>query len=253
MFGVIEREDINGIAVITLAHGKVSALDTEFCTTLAAALGEVSSSSARAMVLTGTGSAFSAGVDLFRVMNGGAAYLSQFLPAMDAFFRTLLTFPKPAVAAVNGHAIAGGCIIAAGCDYRVMSEGKVRIGVPELLVGVPFPVLPFEMVRARVTPSMFHQLVLSGKTMTAAEALVSGLVDEVAPADVLMTRAIHTAEELARIPPISYALTKRAFAEPVLERVSRAAVLNEEAVAAWASPAVQERMRAYVEQTVGKK
>ena len=75
---------------------------------------------------------------------------------MEAFFQTLLTFPKPAVAAVNGHAIAGGCIIAAACDHRVMADGTGRIGVPELMVGVPFPSLPLEIVGSRVPASVFR-------------------------------------------------------------------------------------------------
>jgi enoyl-CoA hydratase len=206
-----------------------------------------------ALVITGTGSAFSAGVDLFRVLDGGAEYLQRFLPAMASLFRALLTFPKPAIAAVNGHAIAGGCIVAATCDARLMADGKGRIGIPELLVGVPFPALPFEIVRARVSPAHFRDLVLSGKTVTAHDALAFGLVDEVVAPDVLMSRALQVANQLARIPAISFSLTKRAFTEPVLERVEAATRLNDAVVEAWANPAVQQRIRDYLEQTVGKK
>jgi enoyl-CoA hydratase len=250
---VITREDSGSIAVVRLAHGKVSALDVDLCHALVRELEGIAASDARALIITGTGSAFSAGVDLFRVLDGGAEYLKQFLPAMEALFRTLLTFPKPAIAAINGHAIAGGCILAAACDYRVMAEGSARIGVPELAVGVPFPTLPFEIVRARVSPGPFRDLVFTGRTVQPSEAVFVGLVDEIAPADVLMTRAQHAAERLADIPPITFALTKRTFTEPILERVGRAASLNADVVAAWESPAVQARMRAYVEKTVGKK
>jgi enoyl-CoA hydratase len=187
------------------------------------------------------------------VLNGGAEYLKQFLPAMEGFFRTLLTFPKPAIAAVNGHAIAGGCIIAAACDYRIMAEGSARIGVSELAVGVPFPTLPFEIVRARVVPQQFRDLVLTGRTVQPQEALALGFVDEVAPFDVLMARAQHAAERLAEIPAIAFALTKRTFTDPLLERVRGAASLNADVLEAWESPAVQARMRAYVEKTVGRK
>lgn len=239
--------------MVRLAHGKVSALDVDLCHALVRELEAIAASDARALILTGTGSAFSAGVDLFRVLDGGAEYLKRFLPAMEAFFRTLLTFSKPAIAAINGHAIAGGCIIAAACDYRVMAEGSARIGVPELAVGVPFPTLPFEIVRARVSPGPFRDLVFTGRTVPPGEAVAVGLVDEIAPIDVLITRAQHAAERLADIPPMTFALTKRTFTEPILERVGRAASLNADVVAAWESPAVQARMRAYVEKTVGKK
>jgi enoyl-CoA hydratase len=250
---VITRHDSGSIAVVRFAHGKVSALDVDFCQALVRELERIAASDARAVVVTGTGSAFSAGVDLFRVLDGGVEYLQQFLPAMDAFFRTLLTFPKPAIAAINGHAIAGGCIIAAACDYRVMAEGSARIGVPELAVGVPFPTLPFEIVRARVAPTHFRELVFTGRTVLPPEAVAVGLIDEIAPIDVLMTRAEHAAERLADIPPVTFALTKRAFTEPLLERVRVASSLDADVLEAWESSAVQSRMRAYVERTVGKK
>lgn len=250
---MISREDDGRVAIVKLAHGKVSALDVELCRRMVEELGALTASEATAVVLTGTGAAFSAGVDLFRVLDGGAAYLQEFLPAMDELFRALLTFPKPLVAAINGHAIAGGCIIAAACDYGVMAEGKARIGVPELRVGVPFPTLPFEIVRARVSPAHFRHLVFSGNTVTPQDAIATGLVDEIAPADVLLTRAVHAAEQMSVIPPIAFTLTKRAFTSPILERVNAARALNDDVLEAWASPAVQARMRAYVEEMVGKK
>lgn len=250
---MVRREDVNDTAVIRLSHGKVSALDLEFCQAFSSELDTLAAGPASALVITGTGSAFSAGVDLFRVLHGGADYLEQFLPAMERLFRTLLTFPKPVVAAINGHAIAGGCIIAAACDYRIMAEGNGRIGVPELLVGVPFPTLPFEIVRSRVSPANFRQLVLGGKTVPPDEALTLGLVDEIAPIDVLAARGVHAAAQMAKIPPITFGLTKRAFTDPILQCVNAAGSLNDAVIAAWANPAVQARMRAYVEQTVGKR
>jgi enoyl-CoA hydratase len=110
---MFSREDAGGIAVVRMAYGKVSALDTAFCDAMSDELAALGESESRAVVITGTGSAFSAGVDLFKVLDGGAAYLDRFLPAMARFFETVLTLPKPVVAAINGHAIAGGCIVAA--------------------------------------------------------------------------------------------------------------------------------------------
>lgn len=250
---MITREDLSDIAGLRLSHGKVNALDVEFCDAVVEELTRFARSDARALIITGTGSSFSAGVDLFQVMEGGADYLARFLPAMEKLFLTLLVLPKPVIAAVNGHAIAGGCIIASACDYRVMVEGKARIGIPELAVGVPFPTLPFEIMRSRLSPAPFHDLVFSGRTVLAPEALQLGLVDEIASSDTLIARAQHAAERLARTPPVTFALTKRALTGPVLARVNDAVALNAEAIAAWASPDVQQRMREYVEATVGKR
>lgn len=244
------RDDVGPIAVVRLGHGKVSALDLEFCEALTNEVQAIAESPASALVLTGTGSAFSAGVDLFRVLDGGAAYLERFLPAMKSLFEAVLTFPKPAVAAVNGHAIAGGCILAAACDHRFMARGSGRIGVPELSVGVPFPALPFVIVGARVPPNMFRQLVYSGRLASADEAVPLGLVDEaVEPAD-LLPRATTHAEALARIPAVTFGLTKRTFTSPLLARVRAEASLNADAQRAWATPDVQSRVRTYLEATV---
>ena len=247
------REDSGDTAVIRFAHKKVSALDVAFCGALVRELETIASSSSRALVVTGTGTTFSAGVDLFQVLDGGAEYLTRFLPAMESLFRAFLTFPKPAVAAINGHAIAGGCIIAAACDHRVMSDGSGRIGIPELAVGVPFPALPFEIMQARLSPTHFRRLVLGADTVGGSEAFALGLIDEVVAPDLLMSRALQAAERLTSIPPVSFTITKRAFTSPVVERADASHLLNDAALAAWENPAVLARIRAYVEQTVRKK
>jgi enoyl-CoA hydratase len=249
---MIVREDSDSIAVLRMAHGKVSALDVEFCDALAESIDDIARGPRRALVLTGTGSTFSAGVDLFRVLNEGADYLRRFLPALEQYFRTLLTFPKPAIAAVNGHAIAGGCIAAAACDHRLMAAGQARIGVAELAVGVPFPMLPFEIVSARVDHTRLRDLVYTGRVVEPAEAARVGFVDEVVEAAALMPRAISVAERLASVPTKTFALTKRTFTAPILARVQASIDLNAEVLTAWESPIVLHRIREYLEQTLGK-
>jgi enoyl-CoA hydratase len=104
---MIERTLYDGILTLRLAHGKASALDVELLDALLREL-EEAPANVRAVILTGTGSIFCAGVDLFRVTRDGADYVRQFLPLLDRFVRRLFTLPRPVVAAVNGHAIAGG-------------------------------------------------------------------------------------------------------------------------------------------------
>jgi enoyl-CoA hydratase/carnithine racemase len=246
------REDAGPMAVVRFAHGKVSALDADFCDTLVREIDTIEASAATALVLTGTGSTFSAGVDLFAFLNGGDDYARRFLPAMTAFFRRLLTFAKPSVAAVNGHAIAGGCIIAAACDYRIMADSAGRIGIPELVVGVPFPAIPFEIVRARLTPQVCRDLVFSGRVVLPHDAVALALVDEVVEANGLLERALGHAERLTRIPAPTFALTKRALARSILERAERAASDDRDVAAAWSSPEVHAAIRAYLDRTIKK-
>jgi enoyl-CoA hydratase len=250
---MITCDDRSGIRVVRLAHGKVSALDIELCEAIIAALEGARDGSVRGLVITGTGSSFSAGVDLYRVINDGPAYGARFLPALDAMLRAALTFPKPIVAAVNGHAIAGGCILAAACDFRVMAEGTGRIGVPELAVGVPFPALPLEIMAARVPASALRDLVYTGRNVQVDEAIAKGLVDEKAPPDLLIDRACAVAQQLVSIPAAAFALTKETFYSPILARADQLANVNARVVEAWTQQATYDTIRAYLERTVGKK
>ena len=98
------------------------------------------------LVITGAGRVFSAGVDLNRVLEGGADYTDRLIPALSDVFDALFCFPGPTVAAINGAAIAGGCVLACACDRRLISP-DAGIGAAELRVGVPFPVAALEVMR----------------------------------------------------------------------------------------------------------
>ncbi|OFW45263.1 MAG: hypothetical protein A3J29_19140 [Acidobacteria bacterium RIFCSPLOWO2_12_FULL_67_14b] len=250
---MIIRDDRDGIRILRLAHGKVSAMDIELGEAFIAELGAAADAAVRAVVLTGTGSSFSAGVDLFRVIKGGPDYGRRFLPVLDAMLRDALMFPKPMVAAVNGHAIAGGCILAACCDRRIMSHGTGRIGIPELAVGVPFPALPLQIMAARVADGPLRDLVYTGRTVQVDDALTLGLVDETCAADALLDRALEVARALASIPAGAFALTKEAFSAPILDRTRQLDDLNARVVEAWMQQHTYDTIRAYLERTVGRK
>src|SRR3954447_24225973 len=177
---MIQLSHRGGIAIVTMIHGKANALDLEFCEALAAQFEALRSSDTKAVVLTGQGRMFSAGVNLIRLSEGGAAYVRRFLPALHRLYDMVFFFPKPVVAAVNGHAIAGGCVLQACADRRIAATGGGRIGVTELLVGVPFPALAFEVMRFATPPAFFAETMLSGATYGPETALARRLVDELA-------------------------------------------------------------------------
>src|SRR5215468_4228936 len=119
----IEIDEVDGVAVVRMAHGKVNALDLELLAELTDVFLAARSSQAEAVVLTGAGRAFSAGVDLYRILDGGPDYVRAFLPALNETFLAVFALGKPTIAAINGHAIAGGAILAAACDHRIMADG----------------------------------------------------------------------------------------------------------------------------------
>ena len=250
---MLDRELTDGILTLRLAHGKASAMDLELCETLRNELESVAErDEAEAIVLTGTGSIFSAGVDLPRLLNAGGDYVLRFVEALDTMLRALFLFPRPVVAAVNGHAIAGGAIMTFASDYRIMSGG--RIGVPELLVGVPFPPLALEIVRFAIPPQHLQSMVYLGKTIEAEAARAAGLIDDVVPAGELVSRARAIAKQLASVPREVFALTKRQLREPYLHDASHIAQSSTEAIdALWAAPSTHERIREYLAKTIGKK
>jgi enoyl-CoA hydratase len=250
---MIERDDRDGIRIVRLAHGKVSAMDIELGEALLRELQDAAAAPITAVIITGSGSSFSAGVDLYRVVNEGPEYGRRFLPVLDAFLHAALTFPKPMIAAVNGHAIAGGCILAACCDHRIMVDGNGRIGIPELAVGVPFPALPLQIMAARLSDGALRDLVFTGRTVQVDEARALGLVDEKCPSGMLIDRAMEVAQRFTSIPGGAFALTKEAFYTPILERTKSLSAMNERVVDAWMQPHTYDTIRAYLEKTINRR
>src|SRR3984893_4038225 len=130
MFDIAHEGDV---AILRMAHGKANAMNIELCAALSQYLAEFRTSQARALVITGTGHIFSAGVDLLRLTEGGASYVRKFLPALGTMLATVFSHAAPVVAAINGHAIAGGCVLACAADRRLMARDGGHIGVTELL------------------------------------------------------------------------------------------------------------------------
>ncbi|MEM7349349.1 MAG: enoyl-CoA hydratase/isomerase family protein [Acidobacteriota bacterium] len=251
---MIHREDRGGVAILRMQHGKANAVDIDLFDDLNRALDEVESSTAEALVLTGTGSIFSAGVNLFKVLEEGAPYLERFLPLLSTSVRRLFTLSMPAVAAVNGHAIAGGCILAAACDRRVMARGRGKIGVSELRVGVPFPADALETLRFLLPDRTVQKLVYSGRTLDADAAHAIGLVEDVATADEVLDRAVDAALDLSSLSGDAFAVTKQHIRSATVERMQhQAAELDPLVLEIWSRPDTLEGIRSFLEQTVGKK
>ena len=174
---MIDVEERAGIAVVTMRHGKANALDLEFCKALTDCLEGLKDGPSQGVILTSEGNIFSAGVDLLRALDEGPDYFRIFLPALHALYETLFFFPKPVVAAINGHAIAGGCVLACCADRRVMVRGQGRIGVTELLVGLPFPHLAFEIMRFATASHRFEEVMVGAATYPPQDGYERGLVN----------------------------------------------------------------------------
>ncbi|WP_419935650.1 enoyl-CoA hydratase/isomerase family protein [Candidatus Palauibacter sp.] len=250
---MIQRSDDGGVALIRMEHKPANVLTTEFSDALNAEFDRVrEDGSVEAVVLTGTGSAFSAGVELFRVVDDGAAYVESLLASLGVLFSKLRAFPKPVVAAVNGHAIAGGAVIACACDgNRVMSRGS-RCSHRTARTPGRGP-LPLGCVRhlgaRRAVPQRYQrEVLLLGRSYDPEAAAERGFVDEMVPPEQLIERAREIAVELTSIPAATYDLTKRQLSRAE----GRAAELDDELRSIWTSAETASHIRGYLERTLGR-
>lgn len=163
------------------------------------------------LLLTGAGDVFSAGLDLKEVAAlAGLEETRRLIGALERLVETLFTYPGPTVALVNGHAIAGGCVLALCCDRRVVtSRPNVRLGLTEVALGLAYPPRTFAMVRAQLSAPSASRVVLGAELHDPAAALAAGLVDEVA--DDPRAAALARLEALARHPRDAYARAKAAL------------------------------------------
>lgn len=244
----IERAERGPVLVLALDRPPVNALDVETLDDLTDALVEARGDDPDAVVLTGAGRCFSAGADLQRILRGDASYIDAGIEALTRAFEALFTFPRPVVAAVNGHALAGGCVLTCACDYRVMSSTAGRIGAIELAAGVPFPAWALEIMRFAVGNDDLQEIILFGSSYEPAEALDRGLIDEVVGETELSSRAEDVAQTLAKVPRNTFSLTKAAVRKPAIEAARRGAMETDDQVkAAWRSPEVLESIRRQLE------
>ncbi|NKQ58683.1 enoyl-CoA hydratase/isomerase family protein [Amycolatopsis sp. K13G38] len=241
------------VAILRMTHGRANALDTGMCRELVERVDEAGFAGQRALVLTGQGGVFSAGVDLLRVREGGPAYVREFLPALSDAFLALFGFPGPVVAAVNGHAIAGGGVLAAACDRRIMNAAHGRIGWPELTVGVPFPLVAMEILRCAYGTNRLAELTELGQSYLGGEALTLGLVDELVAPEVVESRAVEIAAGLAAVPAKAYAHTKAQIHRPHDERIGEQRTADDAVVEElWAAPETLAAIDAYVRRTLDR-
>ena len=217
---MIHREVREGIAILRMEHGKANAVDIELFEELSSSLDALED--ARAYVLTGTGTIFSAGVNLFQVLSGGIDYLERFLPVLTGGIQAALHLRE---AGGRGPSTAMPLPAAASSRRRatIASWPRVVAGLasPSSWSASPFPAAALETLRALLPPHTVQRLVLTGETVAPGVALDLGLVDDLAPADQLVERAWVVAKQMADIPPESFALTKRQLRHDALERMER--------------------------------
>jgi len=246
---MIEIHQQGAVNVLTMSAGRVNAQDVELLEELTLAVRDLQRSGAGALVITGAGRAFCAGVDLKRVVEGAASYTNRLVPALSDAFEAVFCYPGPTVAAINGAAIAGGCVLACACDRRLIGP-DAQIGASEVRVGVQFPLVALEVMRY-ACGSHAEEVLLGGRTYRGADAIATGLAHRVI-ADDLVAAAVAEAADLGALAADAYGHTKARLRAVAIERFRPTADPDAEVRQMWGSDETQRRLTAYVESLARK-
>ena len=209
---MIERHDHpDGIVELRMARPPVNALDPTLLAALDEAIAAAVAGNAAGLVLSGGPGVFSAGLDVPHLLTLDRAALEQAWRRFFAVCSALARSPLPIVAALTGHAPAGGAVLGLFCDYRVMAAGEYRIGLNEVQVGLVPPDCIQHALRRTVGPYRAERLMVSGTMIESAEAARIGMVDELAAADAVVARSVDWLRALLALPR-SAMLATRALA-----------------------------------------
>ena len=219
----MQLERLDQIALLRIERPPANAIDLELAKEFSVVLeGIDNSTEIKALIVTGRGSCFSAGLDLKALPTYSRAQQESMIMQLNHLFGALYGLRVPTIAAVNGHAIAGGVILTLACDYRIGAHGDYKLGLAEARAGVPFPVSAMSIVQSELSPAIARMMVLTARNSTPQEAQSMGVLDELQPGDLLVSRAVKVAEEMAALPSAVFACIKRQLRAAALSRIDDA-------------------------------
>ena len=255
MSSVIQLNDLGaGITQMILNRPPANAMSIEVLAEMGDTLKKLEADTdVRAIVVSSALGLFSAGLDLKEIKDFTPAEQTGLVDGLNSAFYHFYNFKKPVVVAINGAAVAGGMFFALSADYAVANE-KARLGLTEIKVGVDFPVAPFEIAKAELSPGSFRRVLLSGRLFKADEALDMQIIDEIVADENLLERATAVAREYAGNPPLAYAAIKKQVRADALEKI-RAAVedLTDPTRSGWFTDETKASMDAILAASAAKK
>ena len=218
---MIQTEFQDNVAVVRLNRGTTNALTLPLITALSETLHSlIGDPYIEGLVLTSSNEKFFCiGYDVKELYNLSKKDFTAFYTAFNRFCLDLYTAPKPIIAAVTGHAIAGGCALTLCCDYRFIAEGKKLMGFNVVKLGIPVPYLVNCILLNMVGAQTTRDIVDSGEFYLPEQLLSMGMVDCVVPLDEVISKAIEKAQLLGALPHKAYAVIKGNRVEPVEKQI----------------------------------
>jgi 3,2-trans-enoyl-CoA isomerase len=237
------------LALITLNRGKSNALNGEMITELTDMLYNIANDdNIGGVIITGRDNFFSAGLDLIELYNYNEEEAKSFWKLFLNFTAKITAFSKPLVAAINGHAPAGGCVLALACDARIMAEGKFIIGLNEVPVGIIVPESIFELYSFWLGKAHASRSLLEGRLFSPEEALQIGLIDEMVNPASIMTAAERKIRKYMSLEPNTWQQSKLNIRRELIAATSadQSATL-ETMLAQWWSPATRSILKMIID------
>lgn len=233
MADLIAVEEVGDLTLVRIQRPPANALEPGLLAAGADVVERLRDERPAAIVLTGAGDFFSGGIDLKLVPTWSEDERRAMVGEINRLFYAWYGLPHPVVAAVNGHAVAGGMILALCADHRVGSL-RATYGLTELRVGAPYPGAALAAVRAELEPGALRRLVLGAELVGAELALGLGLIDELAEPEDVLAGALEVAGRLAALPAATYATVKAQLRAPALA-LMRAALERDPLTDGWLS------------------
>ncbi len=245
MASTVQVEIREDVAVLKMVRGKGNALNPQLVEDLLEALQRPDvAEEARALVMTGDSGFFCAGLDVVELAEFDEDRMLAFVDRLQGLLATVYVWTRPVVAAINGHAIGGGCLLALAADWRTLGEGSFKVGLNEINLGLPLPQAGLEIARAQLTPHAWAEVVYGGELHDNSATLRLGLADEVQPAAKLLDLAIHRAQTWAERPQVAFHRVKAGLRDRVLLQIRQDHERRqEEWVNLWFHPRAQERIQ----------
>ena len=226
----LERATLDGVAVLRINRPPVNALDLPTILELEATFARLGTEGPAGLVLTGVGGVFCAGVDTRAFAGYSGGERAEMVWAITRMVHRLYGLPFPTVAAIGGHAMGGGLVLALACDLRIAADvPDARLGLTEARAGVPFPAGPLEVIRAELSPPLLRRMTLTSAVLTPAEADALGVIDTLHAPEALEAAAIVAASELASQP--AFGTVKHQLRGPTLARLAQLAASGDDPIA----------------------
>ncbi|MCA9666968.1 MAG: enoyl-CoA hydratase/isomerase family protein [Myxococcales bacterium] len=242
----MKYEQHDHVGLLRMEAGKANAMSPELIAGLDRLLDELKAARARAAVITGYDKYFSAGLALTEIIDFDRPRMKAFIDSFSRVMMRIFSLEIPVVAAINGHAIAGGCVLGLMADERLMAEREVKIGLNEVQIGIGLPPIVIEPLRLQVPPTSLVPIAIEGQLLTPHEALELKLVEKLMPENDLEGFALSRAKSLCAAPPMALAQVKRSLRGPVRERLERDLEKSDPWLDTWFSEEAQQRLRAAV-------